>query len=151
MGYSVYLFFNGNCEEAMNFYKETLGGTIEFVQRFKNAPMPSDEGQGDKIMHGSMNIGGSMMLFSDSDGKSNVSFGDNFSISLNFNTADEQTQAFNALSEGGAVTMELQDTFWGSRFGMCKDKFGVNWMFSLEQPKEEQEAAHHTEADASNN
>lgn len=135
MGYALYLFFNGNCEEAMNFYAEKLAGTIEFVQRFKDSPMEVGESLGEKIMHASMNIGGSMIMFSDSDGKGEIKVGNNFSISLNYDTATSLDAAFSALSEGGIVTMEPQDTFWGARFGMLTDKFGVNWMFSHEEAK----------------
>lgn len=130
--HSIYLFFNGNCEEAMNFYKDALGGTIESMQRFGDAPMPATDEQKNKIMHASLNIDGANLMFSDSDADNRVNFGNNFSISLNFSTNEEEERVFNILSAEGKITMPLQDTFWGSRFGMCTDKFGVNWMFSTE-------------------
>ncbi len=129
---TIYLFFNGNCEEALNFYKEALNGSVAFMQRFKDAPMDTPEEQKEKIMHASLDVGGTHILLSDSDASNNVQFGNNFSISLSFNNNAEQDRAFMLLSTGGQVTMPLEDTFWGSRFGMCTDKFGVNWMFSTE-------------------
>lgn len=132
MAYSLYLFFNGNCEEALHFYESVFDTKVEFMQRFKDAPGPDNQTGGDRIMHASMNIRGTHMLFSDTDGRQQVTAGDNFSISLDFKDNGEQENLFNKLSAGGKVTMPLQDTFWGSRFGMCTDKFGINWMFSTE-------------------
>jgi PhnB protein len=132
MGYSLYLFFNGNCEEAMKFYANVFNTKVEFIQRYKDAPEPHDHHAGDKIMHASMNIRGSYIMFSDAHGKDEVTQGNNFSISLDFKDNGEQENLFIKLSSGGKVTLPLQDTFWGSRFGMCTDKFGVNWMFSTE-------------------
>lgn len=131
MNLNVYLFFNGNCEEAMNFYRDHLGGNVEMVQRYSDAPGSSSESYGNKIMHGLMHVGGTKLMMSDSNEKRNVNVGDNFSISLDFQNDGEMQRTFDALSgNGGQVTMPLQDTFWGARFGMCVDKFGVNWMFN---------------------
>jgi PhnB protein len=136
MNLNVYLFFNGNCEEAMNFYKEQLGGTIQSMMRFSDSPTQTSEAQRNKIMHGSMEIMGSTVMFSDSDEKRNANFGDNFSLSLNFKHDGDMQRAYEALSgNGGQATMPLQDTFWGARFGMCVDKFGINWMFNHEKGK----------------
>ena len=132
---AIYLMFNGNCENAMNFYKDALGGTIDFIQRFGESPMPSSEAYKDKIMHGSMTIMGSPVMFSDANEERNAQIGDNFSISINCKTDGDVDRLLNAVSSGGTVTMEAQDTFWGARFGMCVDRFGVNWMFNHEKPK----------------
>ena len=135
MSMNVYLFFNGNSEEVINFYKEATNGTIVTLQRYSDTPMPCDEAQKNKIMHAILNIGGTVIMFSDTDGKRDVTFGDNFSLALDFKSETEIYTVFMALSKGGKVTMPLQDTFWGATYGMCTDKFGVNWMFNYDKPK----------------
>ena len=136
MSLNVYLFFNGNCEEAINFYKDATGGTIESMQRYGDAPMPCSDTQKNKIMHGVMDVNGAKVMFSDAPENQDVVFGGNFSLALDFRDAATMQHAFDALSgSGGAVTMPLQDQFWGARFGMCTDKYGVNWMFNMDQPK----------------
>jgi PhnB protein len=136
MAHALYLMFNGNCEDVMNFYKENLDGNILQMQRYGEVPdMPTAEEQKNKIMHAVMDLQGFTIMFSDSDGKRNVTFGDNFSIALDFKSDGEITRAFNTMSTGGQVNMPLQDTFWGAKFGMCTDRFGVNWMFNYDKPK----------------
>jgi PhnB protein len=132
---AVYLMFNGNCEEAMNFYKDKLGGTISEMQRYGDTPESSSESYKNKIMHAIMDLGGLTLMFSDANEARNVTFGDNFSIALDFKSDGELNRAFDALSTGGQVTMAVQDTFWGATFGMCTDKFGINWMFNYDKPK----------------
>jgi PhnB protein len=137
MSLNVYLFFNGNCEEALNFYAKSIpGAEIVSMQRYGDAPMPSAEEQKKKIMHGVMHINDSKLMASDSDGKRAVNVGDNFSMALDFKTDGDMQRTFDTLSgNGGTVTMPLQDTFWGAKFGMCIDKFGINWMFNHETKK----------------
>lgn len=137
MSLNVYLFFNGNCEEAMNFYKDCTGGNIISLQRFGDTPMPCDESQKNKVMHAIMDIHGSTVMFSDSDSKRHINFGDNFSLALDFKSEETINACYAALSNGGKITMPLQETFWGAIFGMCTDKFGVNWMFNFDKPKSE--------------
>ncbi|MES2701380.1 MAG: glyoxalase/bleomycin resistance/extradiol dioxygenase family protein [Bacteroidota bacterium] len=135
MALNVYLFFNGNCEEALEFYKGAVDGTtIEQMQRYGDTPMPSAEEQKNKIMHAVMHISGTKVMASDADGKRNANIGDNFSLALDFEHDGDMQRAFDYLSgNGGQATMPLQDTFWGAKFGMCTDKFGVNWMFNHEK------------------
>jgi len=135
MELNVYLYFNGNCEEAMNFYKDALGGNMAPVMRYGDSPMPCSDTWKGKVMHGMLEVAGTKIMFSDSSEHHDAVFGDNFSVSLGFNSEEEITAAFAAVSAGGTVTMPLQDTFWGAKFGMCKDKFGVNWMFNWDKPK----------------
>ena len=135
MELEIYLFFNGNCEEVMNFYKDALDGSILFMQRYGDSPMPGSLDEKDKIMHATMSLCGSKVIFSDSGDKRKVNFGDNFSMSANCHSEAEIKKYFEAISAGGMVTMALQDTFWGATFGMCTDKFGVNWMFNYDKPK----------------
>ena len=135
MSLNVYLYFNGNCEEAMNFYQNATGGTIDTLQRYGDNPMGASIAHKDKVLHAVMTIYGTTVMFSDSNEQRNVNFGDNFSLALDFKTDESITNAFTALSAGGTITMPLQDTFWGAKFGMCTDKFGVNWMFNFDKPK----------------
>ena len=135
MDLNIYLFFNGNCEEAMNFYKDTANGSIVSMQRYGDTQSHATEDYQSKILHGVMHIHGTTVMMSDAGEKRNVSFGDNFSLSLNFKSDGDINRTFEAMSAGGTVTMPLQDTFWGATFGMCRDKFGVNWMFNFDKPK----------------
>jgi len=119
----------------MNFYASATGGAIISIQRYGDAPMPGNEAHKDKVLHGLMHINGATVMFSDSGSNGDVSIGNNFSMALDFKDEAQMQQAFDALCAGGAVTMPLQDTFWGARFGMCKDKFSINWMFNMDKPK----------------
>jgi PhnB protein len=131
----IYLFFNGNCEAAMNFYAKALNGNIVSIQRYGDADMPCDEADKGKVMHGVLQTAEFMMMFSDTTGKEPAVFGTNYSLSLNFHDETSIDAAFVALAEGGTTDMPLQDTFWGAKFGMCTDKFGVRWMFNYDRPK----------------
>ncbi len=134
-----YLTFNGNCEEAFNFYKSVFGGEFPYIGKFKD--MPPSEGQqiseadGEKIMHVSLPIGKETILMgSDSSaqwGHATV-IGNNISISINADNEEEANKIFNALSSGGNVTMPMNKTFWGAYFGMLIDKFGINWMMNYD-------------------
>lgn len=134
-----YLNFNGNCEEAFTFYKSVFGGDFAFVGRFKD--MPPQEGakavsaeEGEKIMHVSLPIGnGTTLMGSDSAGDwgGKTIIGNNITISITADSKEEADRIFNGLAKGGTVTMPLGDTFWGDYFGMCKDKFDINWMMSF--------------------
>ena len=131
----IYLFFNGNCEEAMNFYKDALHGEIISISRYGEAPMGASDAYKDKVLNGVLKVGESLIYFSDSSEGQRVTTGDEFSVALNFESADETDAAFAAISAGGNITMPLQDTFWNARFGMCTDKFGIKWMFNYDKPK----------------
>lgn len=123
--------FNGNCEQAFDFYANVFGSTPTF-DRFGATPhagdMPASEHN--KIMHASLNIGqNSVLMGSDIPaGMQPTDIGDNFSLSLQPTSEDEAVQLFDALSAGGQVTMPLEKTFWNATFGMFTDKFGINWM-----------------------
>lgn len=138
---NVYLNFNGNCEEAFNFYKSVFGGEFPYLGRFKDMP-PSEDGikmpaeHENRIMHVSLPISKETMLMgSDTGGEWAPHFkqGNNFSISINADSKEEADRLFNGLSEGGKVTMPLNNTFWGDYFGMLEDKFGINWMMSYNE------------------
>lgn len=136
---NAYLTFNGNCEEAFNFYKTIFGGEFTTVQRFKDMPAEykSPEDEAEKIMHIFYRFSNETCLMG-SDSSSmfgDAVIGDNFSLSVNVDSDAECTRIFNALAEGGEVTMPLQKVFWGALFGSLTDKFGINWMISHELPK----------------
>ena len=136
MSMIIYLMFNGNAEEAMNFYTTATGGSIESLQRYGESPMPVEEHQKGKVLHAIFHVHGTKMMCSDGDGKQKLIMGDNISLSLDFDSEEKIEETFTKLSEGGNVTMPLQDTFWNARFGMCTDKFGINWMFNYDRPQQ---------------
>ena len=124
-----YLFFDGRCEEAVNYYRKTLGAELECLTRFKDSPDPSmcAPGAGDKVMHASFRIGETTVLASDGRCTGQPSF-QGFSLSLTVPSAAEADQLFTSLAEGGQVQMPLASTFFSPRFGMVADRFGVSWM-----------------------
>ncbi|MBB6002349.1 VOC family protein [Arcicella rosea] len=131
-----YLVFNGNCEEAFNFYKSVFGVEFSYIGRFKDAPSeePLSESEGEKIMHVTLPIGDNHVLMGSDTSETHglVTFGSNFSISINAESKEEATALFDGLSAGGQITMPLQDTFWGAYFGMFVDKFGIQWMVNYD-------------------
>ena len=131
-----YLNFNGNAAEALAFYSKALNGKILFQQTFGESPMPSADEMKDKIMHASFQADKLTLMVSDCPPEYTAVSGNNISLSLNFTDVESIDKTFAALSEGATITMELQDTFWGARFGMLTDKFGMNWMFNHDKPKE---------------
>jgi PhnB protein len=134
MGANVYLFFNGNCEEAMNFYKAGTDGSIESLVRYADTQVPCSDEWKQRIMHGVIHLNDSVIMCSDADEKNAVQSGNNFCISLDYKDETRMRSEFANLSAGGTVTMPLQDTFWGAVFGMCTDKFGIGWMFNHHRP-----------------
>lgn len=127
-----YLFFNGNCEEALKFYQSAVGGTVDFMMRYKESPEPMP-GQrpnfDDKVMHVTFRIGGSTLMAAD-DCMSERTF-DGFSLMIAAADEAEAHKFFDALADGGSVTMPLMKTFWSPCFGMLTDKFGMGWMISV--------------------
>lgn len=139
-----YINFNGNCEEAFNFYKSVFGGEFPYVGRYSDMP-PMEGGkqmapeEANKIMHMSLPLGnGTMLMGSDvgGDWAKYAVVGNNVQLSVNADSNEEADKIFNGLAEGGQVNMPIANTFWGSYFGMLTDKFGINWMVSCE-PKQE--------------
>ena len=124
-----YLSFDGRCEEAIEFYRRTLGAKVEMLMRFKEAPEPgmSPPEAGDKVMHSALRIGDSMVLASDGRCLGKPSF-QGFALSLTAANEAEAGRLFNALADGGEVQMPLAKTFFSPSFGMVADRFGVSWM-----------------------
>ena len=132
-----YLFFNGRCEEAVEFYRKALGAEVDFTMRFKESPEPHPPGMvppgfEDKIMHCSFHIGETTLMASDGC-SADMPKVEGFSLSLTVPTKAEADRAFAALSEGGQVRMPLTKTFWSPCFGMVADRFGIGWMISVAQ------------------
>jgi PhnB protein len=137
MKINPYLTFLGNCEEAFNHYKSVFGGEFTYIGRFKDMPpqdgMEMPEEAGNLIMHVSLPIGEGILMGSDTGGEwaPNTIVGNNISISITASSREEADRVYAALSKGGEQTMPLADQFWGDYYGMCKDKFGINWMMSF--------------------
>jgi PhnB protein len=126
-----YVFFDGKCEEAIEFYKRALGAEVKMLMRFKDSPEPPPPGCGpvdsNKVMHAQFQIGETVIMASDGRATGQPKF-DGFALSLSVKTEAEADKAYNALADGGKVEMPLAKTFFSARFGMVKDKFGVFWM-----------------------
>jgi PhnB protein len=127
-----YLFFDGRCEEAIEFYKRALGAEVTALMRNKESPEPPPSGampagSENKVMHSSFRIGETVLMASDGHCKGKPVF-NGFSLTITVPDAATADRLFNALSEGGQVQMPLAKTFFSPRFGMVADKFGVSWM-----------------------
>ncbi|HER40680.1 MAG TPA: VOC family protein [Salinimicrobium catena] len=135
-----YLTFPGNCEEAFNFYRSVFGGDFLSIGRFSD--MQSDEGvivpeyKMNKIMYISLPIGEQTVLMgsdSDEEWSPAVVSGNNISLSITAKTKEDADRFFESLSGEGKIIMQIGDVFWGSYYGMCTDKFGVNWAVCYEK------------------
>ncbi len=126
-----YLFFDGRCEEAVEFYRRALGAEVTMLMRFKDSPDPQPgmvpAGAENKVMHMSLRIGDTTVLASDGRCLGKPSF-QGFALSLTVPTEAEAKRVFAALGDGGQVQMPLTKTFFSSSFGMLADRFGVSWM-----------------------
>ncbi|THU37086.1 VOC family protein [Niastella caeni] len=131
-----YLNFNGNAEEAFNFYRSVFGGEFLVVSRFKDMPAEykASEKEDNLIMHISLPIaGGNYLMGSDvPSSMPKAVTGNNINISLHPDTREEADRLFKGLSAGGNVVMPMADAFWGAYFGMFIDKFGISWMINVE-------------------
>jgi PhnB protein len=129
-----YLNFNGTGEKAIALYESALGAKTEHVSRFGDMPGGSPEHK-DRVMHATLRIGGAPVMLSDTQPENPVAPEGNVQICLNFTDPEDMAKKFDALAAGGSVTMPLQDTFWGAKFGMLTDAYGVRWMFNCELKK----------------
>lgn len=132
-----YLFFDGRCEEALDFYKKALGAEEVMLMRYKDSPEPPPPGcvppnSENKVMHCAFRVGGSTVLASDGQCKGKPNF-QGFSLSLTVANEAEADRVFAALAEGGQTQMPLDRTFFSPRFGMVADRFGVSWMVYVAQ------------------
>jgi PhnB protein len=127
-----YLFFDGRCEEAIEFYRSTIGAEVTMLMRFKESPEPMAEGcmpagSENKVMHASLRIGDAMVLASDGRCTGKPDF-QGFALTLTAANDAEAAGRFAALGDGGQVQMPMTKTFFASSFGMVADRFGVSWM-----------------------
>ncbi len=129
-----YLFFDGRCDEAIDFYKKTIGAKVEMLMRFKDAPDQSmvSPGSKGKVMHAQIQIGDAMVLASDGRNQGKPNF-QGFALTIFAKDETETDKIFAALGSEGHVTMPLAKTFFSPRFGMLTDKFGVGWMVIVPQ------------------
>jgi PhnB protein len=133
MAVQPYLFFEGRCEEALNFYKTAVGAEISMLMRYKESPDPQScpPGAAEKVMHASLRIGDGVVMASDGRCDGQPSF-KGFALSLPARNPAEAEKFFNALADGGRVEMPLTKTFFAESFGMLADRFGVMWMVMVE-------------------
>ncbi|HET7669552.1 MAG TPA: VOC family protein [Burkholderiales bacterium] len=130
MNVEPYLFFEGRCEEALEFYKKAIGAKVEALMRYRDSPEPQPPGMSppaDKVMHALFSIGEAKVMASDGMCTGSAKF-NGFALTLNARDDAEAKRMFGALSEGGQVQMPLAPTFFASSFGMLTDRFGLGWM-----------------------
>lgn len=132
-----YIHFNGNAEEAFNFYKSVFGGEFAMVSRFKDLAMPGiGENEAEKIMHISLPIGPHTILMGSDTPESLGKHNENETrskIAISPDSKEEADKIFNGLSAGGQVEMPMMDAPWGAYFGMFRDKYGIEWMVNYTQ------------------
>lgn len=139
---NVYLGFDGNCEEAFNFYKSVFGGEFTYMGRYSDIPTtpgqpPINEAYKNKIMHVGLYISKETCIMGYDESMRELIKGNNFSLCVTPANEEEARKLFDALAVGGKVTMPLEKQFWNALNGMLIDKFGITWMidFPLEEPK----------------
>jgi PhnB protein len=129
-----YLFFRGSCEEALNFYRDSIGADVQILMRFSDSPEPHpgvQPGNENKVMHATCRIGQTTFMASDGQCEGQPKF-EGFSLAITVPNESDADRVFAALGQGGKVEMPLTKTFWTSKFGMLEDRFGVGWMVSVE-------------------
>jgi PhnB protein len=142
MAFHPYLLFGGNCREAFTRYQEIFGGELFFMAM---KDMPSDQpvpaGQADLIMHAALTLDDNLLMASDDP--TTDTFGSVQGMQVNYTVGDVAAakRVFEALADGGKVTMPIEPTFWSPMFGMCVDRFGTPWMISAEAPAQSSETA----------
>jgi PhnB protein len=136
MAVDVYLNFNGNCREAVEFYEQVFGSEKEYSMTFGEAPADPQftlpEEAKNLILHARLNINGSTVMFSDVFPGMPFVEGNNISLTIASKNLDEIKSLFHKLQEGGTIGMELQETFWSKCYGNLIDKFGIGWQFNYD-------------------
>ena len=135
MNVQPYLFFEGRCEEALDFYTRALDTKVDMLMRIREAPEPPPPGMmppgsENKVMHASFRVGDTEVMVSDGRCSGQPRF-DGFSLSITAKDEADARRKFDAMAVGGEVTMPLGRTFWSPCFGMLKDRFGVGWMVTV--------------------
>lgn len=139
MNVQPYLFFEGRCDEALDFYTNALGTRVDMLMRNREAPEPPPPGMlppgsEDKVMHASFRVGDTEVMLSDGRCSGSAKF-DGFALSIEAVDEADARRKFDAMVAGGQVTMPLGRTFWSPCFGMLKDRFGVHWMITVPMPQ----------------
>lgn len=136
-GLNPYLNFDGTADKAIALYERVLGAKTEMIMRFGEATgMEVAEEHRDRVMHATLNIAGNRLMLSDVPPGQSVASSTAVHVALHFrDDLDEVGGMFDALAQGGEVTVPLTDTFWGARFGALTDAFGIRWMFNAQLPK----------------
>jgi PhnB protein len=132
--FQPYLNFDGNTRDAMTFYQKCTGGELK-IQTFGDVKAPGPPGSENRVMHAHLQKGSAVLMASDTMPGMPFTQGNNIWVNIDCDGVPEIEALFKAFSEGGKVIMPLADQFWGARFGMLTDKFGINWMFNCELPK----------------
>lgn len=130
----IYLNFDGNCRQAMEYYAKCLDAKLD-VMPYSQGPMEVPPEAKDRVLHSRLTKGTQIIMASDCPPGTPLQQGNNFAISINCDSRQEVDQFFASLGDKGKVIMPTADMFWGAYFGMVTDQFGVNWMFSHENPK----------------
>jgi PhnB protein len=129
-----YVHYNGTAEQAIQLYERALGATVETIQRYGDVPgMKVAAELTSRIIHAVLRIGEHTIMVSDTTPDREVATGSNVQISLDFDDVADMTARFEALAAGGAITVPLDDTFWGAKFGMVTDAHGVRWLFNCQK------------------
>jgi PhnB protein len=136
---SPYLFFDGNCEEAFNFYKSVFRKEFKYLGRYKDVPNTDRQifkENDEKIMHVTLPISEGATLMGSDNAESYKGAGSNcnFALYINTNSREEADRLFKGLSVGGQIKLSMTETFWGSYYGVFKDKFGINWKITFDLP-----------------
>ena len=130
---NITLLFDGEADAALNFYRSVFGGEFENFQRMSDLPTPMELSEEEKkrVLHATLPVGNSKIMVMDAPtGRMVLNKGNNFMVTVDTGSEEETTRFFNALAEGGLITMPLENQFWGAFFGMVTDKFGIQWMLS---------------------
>lgn len=134
LGVNPYIAFQGNCRDAIEFYKTALGAEVLFSQTYGESPM-SHMGEAANIMHCTIKVGESTIMMCDEPRPDTAAGNGNISLAVGLNEPERARQIFDNLAAGGTVSMPLAKTFWAEAFGMVTDKFGIKWMVNCEAPK----------------
>jgi PhnB protein len=126
-----YLNFDGTAAKAIALYERALGAKVDNVQRFADVPGDSPKPEhANRVMHALLRIGTGVVMISDTPADMPPTRGNNVHVCLDFDDSADMSKRFDTLATGGQVDMPLQDTFWGARFGMLTDAYGIRWMFN---------------------
>ena len=133
MTLQTYLFFPGNCEEAIGFYRKVFGAELVFLMRFKEGPAElNTPGSEEKVFHATLRFGETKLNMADVPSTDNGAFG-GFALLTHFDTVEEGERVFQELAKGGGVSLPFEPTFWAARYGIVTDAFGLTWKIQVDR------------------